>query len=125
VLVNDVVKDIPFGVTSANRSWVLAHKDAARNFQDAYIEAVEWFYDPSHATRRLACDHAAQRQHEGGRHRQDLRLLPTTRLLQSVQRGCRASTSRTSWMFWVGFGDLEKRFEVERLIVPEVTRIVD
>ncbi len=25
----------------------------------------------------------------------------------------------------VGFGDIEKRFDVERLIVPDVTKVVD
>src|SRR6185312_13893469 len=44
-LISNVTKDFPFGTTTANRAWVMAHKDLARNFVAAYIEAVEWFYD--------------------------------------------------------------------------------
>jgi len=123
VLVDDVVKDIPFGVTSANRSWVLAHKDAARNFQDAYIEAVEWFYDPSHRDEALAI-----MLRNGSMKEADIaRTYGFFQQLGFFNRSNAVSRKHIQNIMdvLVGFGDLEKRFEVERLIVPEVTRIVD
>jgi NitT/TauT family transport system substrate-binding protein len=123
VLVDDVVKDIPFGVTSANRAWVLAHKEAARNFQDAYVEGVEWFYDRSHRDEALAI-----MLRNGSMKEADIaRTYDFFQKLGFFNRSAGVSRRHIENIMdvLVGFGDLEKRFDVERLIVPDVTRIVD
>jgi len=123
VLVADVVKDIPFGVTSANRPWVLAHKDAARKFQDAYIEAVQWFYDPDNRREALAImlRNGSMKEADVARTYDFFRQLGFFNRSDAVSR----KHIENIMDVLVGFGDIEKRFEVERLVVPDVTKIVD
>jgi len=123
VLVDDVVKDIPFGVTSANRPWVLAHKDAARKFQDAYIEAVQWFYDPGNRGEALAImlRNGSMKEADVAKTYDFFRQLGFFNRSDAVSR----RHIENIMDVLVGFGDIEKRFDVERLIVPDVTKIID
>jgi NitT/TauT family transport system substrate-binding protein len=123
VLVNDVVTDIPFGVTVANRPWVLAHKDAARKFDEAYLEAVEWFYDPGNRDEALAImlRNGSMKEPDIAKTYDFFRRLGFFNRSEAVSR----RHIENIMDVLVGFGDIEKRFDVQRLIVPDVTKLVE
>ncbi len=86
VLVDNVVKDIPFGVTVGNRPWVLAHKDVVLRFFAAYREAVDWFYDPKNRAEAVQIGLRNTKQ-KAGRSGKGLRLLQPHRVLQQDRHG--------------------------------------
>jgi NitT/TauT family transport system substrate-binding protein len=123
VLVDDVVKDFPFSVSGANKAWVLAHKDAARKFQDAFSEAVAWWYQPQNRDEAIAImlRNSSQKEPDIVKTYDFFRRISFFNRTDDVSR----KHVQSIMDVLVGFGDMPRRFEVERLVVPEVTRIVD
>jgi NitT/TauT family transport system substrate-binding protein len=123
VLVNDVVKDIPFGVSVGNRPWVLAHQDVVKRFFAAYREGVEWFYDPKNRAEVIQIGLRNTKQKEAD-------LNKTYDFFHRIQFFNRAETISKKHLenimdVLIGFRDIEKRIPIERLIAPEVTKVVD
>jgi NitT/TauT family transport system substrate-binding protein len=123
VVVNDVVKDIPFGVTVANRPWVLAHLDMVRRFIVAYHEGVEWFYDPKNRNEAIAIAMRNTKQKETD-------IAKTYDFFTHIQFFNRSDAVSRKHIenimdVLIGFKDIEKRIPIERLIAPEVTKVVD
>jgi NitT/TauT family transport system substrate-binding protein len=123
VLVNDVVKDIPFSVSGANKSWVLAHKDAARKFQDAFNEAVAWWYDPKNRDEAIAIMLRNSSQKEPD-------IVKTYDFFQQLAFFNRTDAVSRKQMqsiidVLIGFGDVQRPMDIERLVVPEVTKVMD
>jgi NitT/TauT family transport system substrate-binding protein len=123
VLVNDVVKDIPFGVSVGNRPWVLAHQDVVKRFFAAYRQGVEWFYDPKNRAEVIQIGLRNTKQKEAD-------LNKTYDFFHRIQFFNRAETISKKHLenimdVLIGFRDIEKRIPIERLIAPEVTKVVD
>lgn len=123
VVVNDVVKDIPFGVSVANKAWVLSHKDVVRRFFAAYGEGVEWFYDPKNRAEAIQIAQRNTPQKEAD-------LAKTYDFFHSIQFFNRSEAVSKKHLqnimdVLIGFHDIDKRIEIERLIVPDVTKVVD
>jgi NitT/TauT family transport system substrate-binding protein len=123
VLVNDVVKDIPFGVSVGNRPWVLAHQDVVKRFFAAYRQGVEWFYDPKNRAEVIQIGLRNTKQKEAA-------LNKTYDFFHRIQFFNRAETISKKHLenimdVLIGFRDIEKRIPIERLIAPEVTKVVD
>ena len=123
VLVNDVVKDVPFGVSVGNRPWALAHQDVVKRFFAAYHEGVEWFYDPNNRAEaiQIGLRHTKQK---------DADLNKTYDFFHRIQFFNRSETVSKKHLenimdVLIGFRDIEKRIPIERLIAPEVTKVVD
>jgi NitT/TauT family transport system substrate-binding protein len=123
VVVDDLVKDIPFSVTAASKPWVLANKGAARKFQDAFNDAVAWWYDPKNRTEAIAImvRNSAQKESDVARTYDFFKRLSFFNKTDALSRAHIHSVMDVL----VGFGDIQKRFEAERLVVPDVTRVVD
>lgn len=123
VLVDDVVKDIPFAVSGANKAWVLAHKDAARKFEDGLNEAVAWWFDPKNRAEAIAImlRNTSLKEPDIVKTYDFFHRLAFFNKTDAISR----KQIQNVMDVLVGFGDIPRRFEVERLVVPEVTRIVD
>ena len=123
VVVSEVVKDFPFAATTANRAWVLAHKDLARNYVAGYIESVNWFYDPKNRDEviQLAVKNTPMKEPD---------VAKTYEFFQKIkffnQSDAVSKTLLNNVMdVLIGFQDLDKRIDAERLVAPEVTKLVD
>jgi ABC-type nitrate/sulfonate/bicarbonate transport system substrate-binding protein len=123
VLVNDVVKDIPFGVSVGNRSWVLSHQDVVGRFFAAYREGVTWFYDPKNRDEaiQIALRHTKQK---------DSDLAKTYDLFHRIEFFNKSDAVSKKHIenimdVLIGFHDIDKRIPIERLIAPEVTKVMD
>ena len=123
VLVNDVVKDIPFGVSVGNRPWVLGNQDVVQKFFAAYREGVTWFYDPKNRDEAIQIALRNTKQKEAD-------LIKTYDFFHRIEFFNKSDTVSKKHLenimdVLVGFHDIEKRIAIERLIAPEVTKVVD
>jgi len=123
VLVNDVVKDIPFGVSVGNRPWVLSHQDVVQRFFAAYREGVNWFYDPKNRDEaiQIALRHTKQK---------DSDLAKTYDFFNRIEFFNKSDAVSKKHIenimdVLIGFHDIEKRIPIDRLIAPEVTKVED
>lgn len=123
VLVNDLVKDVPFGVTIANKPWVLAHLDLAQRFIAAYHDGVEWFYDPKNRAEaiQIALRNTKMKEADIGKTYDFFTGLQFFNRSETVSR----KNIENIMDALIGFHDIDKRIPVERLIVPEMTKVVD
>ena len=123
MLVNEVVKDIPFGVSVGNRPWVLAHQDMVRRFFAAYREGVTWFYDPKNRAEAIQIALRNTKQKEAD-------LAKTYDFFNRIAFFNKSDAVSKKHLenimdVLIGFHDIEKRIPIERLIAPEVTKVVD
>jgi ABC-type nitrate/sulfonate/bicarbonate transport system substrate-binding protein len=123
VLVDNVVKDIPFGVTVGNRPWVIAHKDVVLRFFAAYREAVDWFYDPKNRAEAVQIGLRNTKQKAAD-------LEKAYDFFNRIGFFSRTDTVskkqlETVMDVLIGFHDIDARIPIERLIAPEVTKVVD
>jgi NitT/TauT family transport system substrate-binding protein len=123
VLVSDIVKDIPFGVSAGNRAWVLSHQDAVRKFFAAYGEGVAWFYDPKNRDEaiQIALRHTKQKEPD---------LAKTYDFFSRIGFFNKSDAISKTYLnnimdVLIGFHDIEKRIPIERLVAPEVTKVVN
>jgi ABC-type nitrate/sulfonate/bicarbonate transport system substrate-binding protein len=123
VLVNDMVKDIPFGVSVGNRPWVLSHQDVVQRFFTAYREGVTWFYDAKNRAEaiQIALRHTKQKEAD---------LAKTYDFFHRIEFFNKSDAVSKKHLenvmdVLIGFHDIEKRIPIERLIAPEVTKVVD
>jgi NitT/TauT family transport system substrate-binding protein len=123
VLVNDVVKDIPFGVSVGNRTWVLAHQDMVERFFAAYREGVTWFYDPKNRAEaiQIALRHTKQKEADLAKTYDFFNRIAFFNKSDAVSK----KHLENIMDVLIGFHDIEKRIPIDRLIAPEVTKVVD
>jgi ABC-type nitrate/sulfonate/bicarbonate transport system substrate-binding protein len=123
VVVSDVVKDFPFADTTANQAWVTAHKELARNYVEAFVEAVDWFYDPMNRDEAIKLATTNTRIKKAD-------VAKTYEFFQRIKFFNRSdAVSKTQLNnimdVMIGLGDLDKRIDVNRLIAPGVTKLED
>jgi ABC-type nitrate/sulfonate/bicarbonate transport system substrate-binding protein len=123
VLVNDVVKDIPFGVSVGNRSWVLEHRDLVQRFFAAYREGVTWFYDPKNRDEaiRIGLRHTKQKEEDLAKTYDFFSRIGFFNKSDAVSK----KHLQNIMDVLIGFHDIEKRIDIDRLIVPGVTKVID
>jgi NitT/TauT family transport system substrate-binding protein len=123
VLVNDIVKDIPFGVSVGNRPWALSHKDVVKRFLAAYREGVEWFYDPKNRAEviQIGLRHTKQKAADLNKTYDFFHHIGFFNRSEAISRKHLDNIMDVL----IGFHDLDKRIPIERLIVPDVTKVVD
>jgi ABC-type nitrate/sulfonate/bicarbonate transport system substrate-binding protein len=123
VLVNDIVKDIPFGVSVGNRPWVVAHQDVVRRFFAAYREGVNWFYDPKNRAEaiQIALRHTKQKEADLNKTYDFFHRIEFFNKSDAVSK----KHLENIMDVLIGFHDIEKRIPIDRLIAPEVTKVVD
>ena len=124
MLVHDVVKDIPFGVSVANRAWVLSHKDVVRRFLDGLPRRRRMVLRPEEPRRG-----DPDRRCATPRRKKPIcaKTYDFFHRIGFFNRSDAVSKKHLQNIMdvLIGFHDIEKRIDIDRLIVPEVTRIVD
>jgi ABC-type nitrate/sulfonate/bicarbonate transport system substrate-binding protein len=123
VLVNDVVKDVPFGISIGNKRWVLAHLDLVRRFLAAYHEGVEWFYDSKNRAEaiQIALRNTKMKEADIGKTYDFFNRIEFFNKSEQVSK----KHIENVMDVLIGFHDIDKRIPIERLIVPEITKVVD
>ena len=123
VIVQDIVKDIPFTVTIGNSTWVNAHKDLTRRYLDAINEGAQWFYDPKNRAEAIAIKLGRSKMKDDDLQKsydfyQKLHMFNTNSTISKQH-------IRNVMDVLVGFGDLPKPIPVEQLTISDITKIVD
>jgi NitT/TauT family transport system substrate-binding protein len=123
VLVNDLVKDIPFSVTVANRTWVEKNKQTAKDFEAAINEAVAWFYDSKNRSEAIAIAARYVKMQKAD-------IAKAYDMFHKINFFNRSDIVSRKQMqniidVLIKWGDIQKPIAIERLIVPEVTGLVD
>jgi ABC-type nitrate/sulfonate/bicarbonate transport system substrate-binding protein len=123
IVVKDIVHDIPFSLTEANKAWAESHRNAVKNYLAAYNEGVAWFYDPKNRAEaiKIKLAHSKMRQSDVEQSYDFYQKLELFNKSDTVSK----KYIRAIMDVLVGFGDLEKPFPVERLVVPGITKVVD
>jgi ABC-type nitrate/sulfonate/bicarbonate transport system substrate-binding protein len=123
VVVQQVVKDLPFTVSEANKAWALAHKDLIKKYLAAYNEGVAWFYDPNNRAEaiKIKLAHSKMRESDIEKSYDFYQKLELFNKSDTVSK----TLLRNIMDVLVGFGDLQKPFPVDELIVPDITKVVE
>jgi ABC-type nitrate/sulfonate/bicarbonate transport system substrate-binding protein len=119
----DVLPDMPFAGMAVNRDWAEAHTDVLKRFLDAYNKGVAWFYDSKNH------EAAVNMQLETSKIQKDdvekaYAFLYEKKLFEPTGEVSRKKVS-TVIDALRDLGDLPAGFDVNRLLLPGVTRIAD
>jgi ABC-type nitrate/sulfonate/bicarbonate transport system substrate-binding protein len=123
IVVQDIVKDIPFTVTIGNSNWINAHKDLTRKYLDAVNEGAKWFYDPKNRDEAIALKLKRSKMKKDDLEKSydfyhKLHMFNTNSTVSKQH-------IRNVMDVLVGFGDLKAPFPVDRLVIPDITRVVN
>lgn len=119
----DYVKDMPFIGMVVNRNWAAAHQSTLQKFLVATSKALNWFEDERNR------DEAAKIMVAAGRMKPD----EVEKSYDFFRKGKYFETSGKVSKLKLGkvvdalrqLGDIQGQFDVNRLIMPSVTQIVD
>jgi ABC-type nitrate/sulfonate/bicarbonate transport system substrate-binding protein len=119
----DVLPDMPFAGMAVNRPWAETHTGVLKRFLDAYTKGVAWFDDPKNreAAVRLQMDISKIQQDDVEKayaFLRDKNLFEPTGEISKRKVGTVIDALRD-------LGDLPADFNVDRLLLPGVTRISD
>jgi NitT/TauT family transport system substrate-binding protein len=121
-LTSDVV-DMPFSGLSTNRNWARSHKDAFQKFLAVYTKSIAWLSDPANhkeavdlmvSVSRLSRDDVEKAYDfliKGG-------FLEPTGAISRAKLGKVVDALKQ-------LGDIPADFAVDRLFIPDVTKVVD
>jgi len=119
----DVLPDMPFAGIAVNRPWAEAHIDVLKRFLDAYTKAVAWFNDPNNREAAVAIQMDTSKIQQDDVEKayaflHDKNLFEPTGEISKRKVGSVVDTLRE-------LGDLPADFQVDRLLLPGVTRIAE
>jgi NitT/TauT family transport system substrate-binding protein len=119
----DVLPDMPFAGIAVNRPWAEEHIDVLKRFLDAYTKAVAWFNDPNNREAAVAIQMDTSKIQQDDVEKayaflHDKNLFEPTGEISKRKVGSVVDTLRE-------LGDLPADFQVERLLLPGVTRIAE
>jgi ABC-type nitrate/sulfonate/bicarbonate transport system substrate-binding protein len=119
----DVLPEMPFAGMAVNRPWAETHADLMKRFLDAYNRGVDWFYDPNNRDAAVKLQMDISKIDQGDAERayaflHDNKLFEPTsevskRKLQAVVDALR------------DLGDISAEFQVNNLLLPGATRILN
>src|SRR5262249_32120779 len=119
---SDVV-DLPFSGVSTNRNWAQNHKDTLRKFLAVYTKAIAWLSDP--ANRKEAIDIMVSvsnlKPDDVDKAYEFLikgRFLEPTGTISKAKLGKVVDALKE-------LGDIPPGFAVDRLLLPELTKVTD
>jgi ABC-type nitrate/sulfonate/bicarbonate transport system substrate-binding protein len=117
------VVDMPFSGVSANRNWAQGHKDALRKFLRVYTKSIAWLSDPANREEAVSLMMSVSKLS-----RDDVEKSYDF-LIKSGFLEPTGAISRTKLDTVVAalkqLGDIPPEFKVDRLFLPDVTKIVD
>ena len=123
VIVQDIVKDIPFTVHVANKPWVQSHKELVGKYLDAINEATAWFFDKKNRAEavQIMLKHTRMKQPDVEKSYDFYHQIDIFNKTTSVSKKHLQNVMNVL----VGFGDLDKAFPVENLVLPDITKVMD
>lgn len=123
VVVQDYVKDIPFTVDVANKPWVESHKQLVKNYLDAVNEATVWFFDTKNRAEavQIMLKHSKMKQPD---------VEKSYDFYHKIDLFNKTSTLSKKHMENVmgvlhDYGDLDKPIAVDKLVLPDMTKVLD
>ena len=118
----DVV-DMPFSGISTNRNWARAHKETLQKFLAVYTKSIAWLSDP--ANRKEAVElmmSVSKLSHDDVDKAYDFLItsgfLEPTGVISKAKLGAVVDALKQ-------LGDIPADFAVDRLFIPDVTKVVD
>jgi ABC-type nitrate/sulfonate/bicarbonate transport system substrate-binding protein len=117
------VVDMPFSGVSTNRNWAHSHKDALQKFLKVYTTSIAWLSDP--ANRREAVElmmTVSKLSHDDVDKAYD--FLITSRFLEPTGTISKAKLASVVDAL-KQLGDIPADFAVDRLFMPDLTKVVD
>jgi NitT/TauT family transport system substrate-binding protein len=121
-LASDVV-DMPFSGVSTNRNWALRHKPAIEKFLAVYTKSIAWLADP--ANRKEAIDlMVSVSSLKADDVEKSYEFLIKGRFLEPTGAISKAKLGKVVDAL-KELGDIPADFAVDRLFVPEITRVTD
>jgi NitT/TauT family transport system substrate-binding protein len=115
--------DMPFSGVSANRSWGQSHKDALAKFLKVYTKSIAWLTDPANREEAVKLMMSVSKlSHDDVEKAYDFLiksgfLEPTGTISKAKLDAVVAALKQ--------LGDIPPDFKVDRLFMPDVTKIVD
>jgi NitT/TauT family transport system substrate-binding protein len=119
----DVLPDMPFAGMAVNQPWAKSHAGLLKRFLDAYNKGVTWFYDPSNrqAAVKLQMDISKIDQDDVERaysFLHDNKLFEPTGEISRRKLGIVVDALHD-------LGDVSANFPIDRLLLPNVSRILN
>jgi ABC-type nitrate/sulfonate/bicarbonate transport system substrate-binding protein len=119
----DVLPDMPFAGMAVNQPWADSHADLLKRFLNAYNKGVAWFYDPNNreAAVKLQMDISKIDQDDVERaysFLHDNKLFEPTGEISRRKLGIVVDALRD-------LGDVSANFPIDRLLLPNVSRILN
>ncbi len=121
-LAADVI-DMPFSGVSTNRTWAQGHKDALQRFLEVYTASIAWLSDPANRNEAVELMMSVSKLS-----REDVEkaygfliqsgFLERTGAISKAKLGTVVDALKQ-------LGDIPADFAVDRLFMPDVTKIVD
>jgi len=117
------VLDMPFSGVSTNRNWARSHKDALDKFLKVYTKSIAWLSDPANRAEAVELMMAVSKLK-----REDVDkaydFLITSRFLEPT--GAISKSKLASVVDALKqLGDIPADFAVDRLFMPDLTKVVD
>ncbi len=121
-LASEVV-DMPFSGVSTNRNWALSHKDALQKFLKVYTRSVAWLTDPANREEAVQLMMSVSKlSHDDVEHAYD--FLIKSRFLEPTGAISKSKLDQVVEAL-KQLGDIPPGFTVDRLFLPDATKIVD
>jgi NitT/TauT family transport system substrate-binding protein len=117
------VVDLPFSGVSTNRNWAHSHKDALQKFLNVYTQSIAWLSDPANRAEAVDVMVAVSKlSHEDVDKAYDFLiksgfLEPTGAISKAKLAGVVDALKQ--------LGDIPADFAVDRLFMPDLTKVVD
>jgi len=117
------VLDMPFSGVSANRNWARSHKDALQKFLNVYTKSIAWLSDPANREEAVGLMMAVSKlSHDDVDKAYDFLIrsgfLEPTGTISKAKLGSVVDALKQ-------LGDIPADFAVDRLFMPDVTKVVD
>jgi ABC-type nitrate/sulfonate/bicarbonate transport system substrate-binding protein len=119
----DYITDLPFSASAVNRAWGAANKPFATKFLNAYTKSIAWFMDTKNRDDavKVMVDVSKLPAADVEKSYDLLRsgnFFETTGKVSKAKLGKLVDALRE-------LGDIEGSFDVNRLVMPEVSQVVD
>jgi ABC-type nitrate/sulfonate/bicarbonate transport system substrate-binding protein len=121
-LASEVV-DMPFSGVSTNRNWAHSHADALQKFLKVYTQSIAWLSEPANRAEAVELMMAVSKlSHDDVDKAYD--FLVTSRFLEPTGAISKAKLASVVDAL-KQLGDIPADFAVDRLFMPDLTKVVD
>jgi ABC-type nitrate/sulfonate/bicarbonate transport system substrate-binding protein len=115
--------DMPFSGVSTNRNWAQAHRDALRKFLAVYTRSIAWLSDPANRSEAVDLMMSVSKLSRDDVEKAYVFLIKSG-FLEPTGAISRAKLGKVVEAL-KQLGDIPADFAVDRLFMPDVTKVVD